>query len=190
MKNSLYLYLFSAVFLLFSASSIHADTLTVIFNESMYKDTLFQTDFSLNGDISYDTIEAIRNGITANMFVTFQLLKSNSLPARGRNLKGEMVYSFTISYDVWENSFIIIYDETTYYVDKSSDIIGEIENMISPLSMRVYPELKKEKLLLRAKIKIETIKLYPPLGIFLIFFDPWNYESKWINTDVFTLEEL
>ena len=190
MKNSLYLYLLSAVFFLLSATSIHANKLTVVFNENMYKNKLFQSDFSIAGDISYDTIEAIQNGITANMFVTFQLLRSKSIIARGRNLKGEIVYSFTISYDVWGNSFIIIYNETTYYVDKSSDIIGEIEQMISPLSMKVNPEHEKEKFILRAKIKVETIKLYPPLGIFLIFIDPWNYESGWINTDVFTLEQL
>ncbi|HEB32340.1 MAG TPA: DUF4390 domain-containing protein [Spirochaetes bacterium] len=189
MKKSLYLYLLSSILVLFSASSVNANKLTVIFNENIYKDDLFQSDLSISGDISYDTIEAIQNGITANMFVTFQLLRSNSLFAQGRNLKGEKVYSFTISYDVWENSFIIINDKNTYYVDKSSDIIGKINEIISPLSIRVEPDHEKEKVIFRARIKIETIKLYPPLGIFLIFFDPWNYQSGWINTDVFTLEK-
>jgi hypothetical protein len=190
MKNSLYLYLLSAILVLFSASIVSANKLTVIFNEKIYENDLFQSDFSINGDISYDTIEAIQNGITANMFVTVQLLRSSSLIARGRNLKGEKVYSFTISYDVWENSFIIINNDATYYVDKSSDIIAEIDEIISPLSIRLSPDHEKEKLMFRAQIKIETIKLYPPLGIFLIFFDPWNYESGWINTDIFTLEQL
>lgn len=184
------MYLLSAILVLFSASSIHANKLKVIFNENVYKNDLFQTDLSITGDISYDTIDAIQNGITANMFVTFQLLRSNSLFPHGRNLKGEKVYSFTISYDVWENSFIIVNKETTYYVDKSSDIVGKINEIISPLSIRVKPDREKEKVILRARIKIETIKLYPPLGIFLIFFDPWNYQSGWINTDVFTLEKL
>ncbi len=190
MKKSLYLYLLSSILVLFIASSVNENKLTVIFNENIYKDDLFQSDLSITGDISYDTIDAIQNGITANMFVTFQLLRSNSLFAQGRNLKGEKVYSFTISYDVWENSFIIINNETTYYVDKSSDIIGKINEIISPLSIRVKPDHEKEKVIFRARIIIETIKLYPPLGIFLIFFDPWNYQSGWINTDVFTLEKL
>ena len=149
-----------------------------------------QSDISISGDISYDTIEAVQSGITANLFLTFQLLRNNSLVARGRNLKGEKVYSFTISYDVWENSFIIINNETKCYVEESSEILGEIEKMINPLSMRVFTENENEKLILRAKIKIETIKLFPPFGIFLIFMDPWNYESGWINTDAFTLEQL
>ena len=89
MKNKLLVYLFSTVFFLLSTSGIHADKLKIIFNESTYRDKLFQSDISVSGEISYDTIEAIRSGITANMFVTFQLLRNNRLVARVRNLKGE-----------------------------------------------------------------------------------------------------
>jgi len=39
----------------------------------------------------------------------------------------------------------------------------------------------------KGRIKIQTIKLYPPFGIFLYFFDPWNYDSGWIGSDVFEI---
>ena len=190
MKYSKNFFLFSLILVFFIAHVLYADNLTVNVNEIMYKDGRFLSDLSLNGEIPVDTIDAIRNGITANLFLTFQLLSSNRLIARGSNLKGEKVYSFAISYDIWENNFIIVNGKNKYYADKPTDIIRQINEIINPLKIKVSKDYIKDKIIFRAKVKIETIKLYPPLGIFLVFFDPWNYESGWINTADFTLENL
>jgi hypothetical protein len=190
MKYIIKSFLFSILFIFFIAHGLHAEDLTVHFNELTYKNERFLSDLSLNGDISDDTIYAIQNGITANLFLTFQLMKSNRVLARGSNLKGEKVHSFEISYDPMGNNYIIINGKDTYYVDKPSDIIEKINEIINPLRIKVSSDHIKDKIIFRAKVEIETIKLYPPFGIFLVFFDPWNYESGWINTDDFTLEKL
>jgi hypothetical protein len=180
------------IWILFIAYSLNAEQLTVEFNRRYYQNGRFYSHFHLNGSISYDTIDAIQNGITAKFFITFQLLKSRGIFRQGKNVLGEKVYTYTIHYDVWENSFVITDKKSKekYHIAGSSGIISEINEMASPLSIKDISVDRKENLLLRAKIKIETLKLYPPFGIFLLFFDPWNYESSWINTDVFTLEKL
>jgi hypothetical protein len=190
MKYCKNIFLLSLAVVFLSANGLHADNLTIHFNKNLYKDGRLFSDLALDGNISLDTIDAIQNGITANLLITFQLLSSNRLLARGSNLKGEKVKSFTISYDIWENKFVVVNDKDKFYVDKASDIISKINEIINPLTLRVNDVNLKEKVIFRAKVKIETIKLYPPLGIFLIFFDPWNYESSWISTESFTLETL
>jgi hypothetical protein len=61
--------------------------------------------------------------------------------------------------------------------------------VVNPVTMSVTSIKADEKLVVRVKIKVQTIKLYPPFGIFLFFFDPWNYESSWLYSDVFTVEK-
>jgi len=192
MKKRKYLLFFTALLILFITGSIQAEQLTVQFNKNNYHDDQLNSYFSFMGNISYDTIDAIRNGITARVILTFQLLKSGSVFRSRKRIVREKTEIFTISYDVWENSFIISYidKKNEFRVTRPSDILIKINEVINPLSLSVPSINKKQKLFLRVKIKIQTIKLYPPFGIFLFFFDPWNYESKWVNTKVFILQEL
>jgi len=192
MKKRKYLLFFTALLILFITGSIQAEQLTVQFNKNNYHDGQLNSYFSFMGNISYDTIDAIRNGITARVILTFQLLKSGSVFRSRKRIVREKTEIFTISYDVWENSFIISYidKKNEFRVTRPSDILIKINEVINPLSLSVPSINKKQKLFLRVKIKIQTIKLYPPFGIFLFFFDPWNYESKWVNTKVFILQEL
>lgn len=180
------------IWILFTAYSLNAEQLAVECNRKYYQNGLFYSYFNLKGSISYDTMDAIQNGITAKFFITFQLLKSRGVFRQGKNVVGEKVYTYTIHYDVWENSFVITDTKRKekYHVSGSASIISEINERANPLSFEVISVDRNENLLLRSKVKIETIKLYPPFGIFLLFFDPWNYESSWISTDVFTLEKL
>jgi len=192
MKKRKYLLFFTALLILFITGSIQAEQLTVQFNKNNYHDDQLNSYFSFMGNISYDTIDAIRNGITARVILTFQLLKSGGVVRSGKRIVREKTDIFTISYDVWENSFIIsdIDKKNEFRVTRPSDILIKINEVINPLSLSVPSVNKKQKLFLRVKIKIQTIKLYPPFGIFLFFFDPWNYESKWVDTKVFILQEL
>ncbi len=192
MKKRKYLLFFTALLILFITGSIQAEQLTVQFNKNNYHDDQLNSYFSFMGNISYDTIDAIRNGITARVILTFQLLKSGGVFRSGKRIVREKTEIFTISYDVWENGFIIsdIDKKNEFRVTRPSDILIKINEVINPLSLSVPSINKKQKLFLRVKIKIQTIKLYPPFGIFLFFFDPWNYESKWVNTKVFILQEL
>jgi hypothetical protein len=60
---------------------------------------------------------------------------------------------------------------------------------INPLTMNLAGLEHAGQVYVRAKIKIQTIRLFPPFGIFLIFFDPWNFESVWSQTEV-TLQNM
>ena len=148
--------------------------------------------FSFDGNISYDTIDAIRNGITARVILQFQLARGGGLFGSVKTIIKEDVEEFNISYDMWENNYIVSdrKRKNEYHVTGASTILKKIYEIINPISYSLSPAYETEKLLLRGKIKIQTIKLYPPFGIFLIFFNPWNYESSWIYSDFFTLEEL
>ena len=149
------------------------------------------TYFRLKGSISYDTVDAIRNGITAKLRVTFQLTRSEGFLGFAQDILGEKVEALTISYDVWENSFVIENEEpkNVFLVERAGNIVRTINEMISPVVIDVASIDADEVVSLRAKIYIQTIKLYPPFGIFLYFFDPWNYESDWIYSKPFTLKK-
>jgi hypothetical protein len=62
--------------------------------------------------------------------------------------------------------------------------MDSINAVISPQVIRLDPMDWKDRLYLRAKIKIQTIRLFPPFGIFLLFFDPWNFESDWKQMEI------
>jgi hypothetical protein len=145
-----------------------------------------KTSYIIVGDMSYDTVDAIRNGITAKLFVTIQLSKSAGFLGIGKSTFVERAETFDISYDVWDNSFIIEDKKrkASYNAVSDKEIVHMINSVIIPLTMDISPIRGAERLYLRAKIKIQTIKLFPPFGIFLLFFDPWNYESEWERVEV------
>jgi hypothetical protein len=149
------------------------------------------SDVSLGGDISYDTIDAIRNGITANIFVTVQLMKTGGLFTSGREIVAQRTFTYRISYDVWENRFVLNdkAKKREHQVALASDIVRELSAAVSPLALALAKPERDDKYMIRAKIKIQTIKLYPPFGIFLYFFDPWNYESGWMYSGSFSIED-
>jgi hypothetical protein len=169
-----------------------AEELSLTFiKHSFFEDDLL-TECSINGSISPDTTDAIRNGITATFDITFQLLYESR--AGGKRLRDVRLReeSFSIEYDVWENKYIVkdISRENDYLVGSTASVVFQINKIINPISFRIRNPHMEDKFTLRAKIKIKTIKLFPPFGIFLLFFDPWNYESRWISTDTFTMGEL
>ena len=170
---------------------LYAQNLTIQFHESDVVQSNVHADFSINGYITYDTIDAIKNGITANLKITFQVVRSDGFRGFGQNVLKEKVDSLNISYDVWENSFIIEEEnpKNIHHVDTEGNIIRMINEIVSPADIDVSQLEVDEDVVLRAKIFIETIKLYPPFGIFLYFFDPWNYESDWVYTSSFSLNE-
>ncbi|MFW6139234.1 MAG: DUF4390 domain-containing protein [Spirochaetota bacterium] len=191
MKKKLLVIFFIWMTVLAAAANVYPEQLRVQFNEHKYNQVL-NSSFYLKGNISYDTIDAIRNGITARFYITVQLLEKGSFLGMGKNVLKELVEIFIISYDVWENNFVVQNKKTAekHNVESSTDIITVINQTLSPLKLKISPQKRDERLFLRAKVRIQTLKLYPPLGIFLYFFDPWNYESEWTTTQVFSLDEL
>ena len=191
MKRSTVTLLTVTLLILFCAGRVCAEELTMLFHGNTLKDGHVHAYFSLNGSISYDTVDAIKNGITAKLNITFQLTRSEGFLGLTQNILGEKVESLNISYDVWENKFLIENEEprSVYSVDRASNIVHQINEMISPIDIDVAVLDTDEEVLLRAKINIQTIKLYPPFGIFLYFFDPWNYESDWIYSSPFMLKK-
>jgi hypothetical protein len=191
MKIRLLYFTIFVLFILPVCGTVYAENLTIQFHSNTVEQENCHTDFSLNGYITYDTVDAIKNGITAKLKVTFQLIRSEGLRGLGQNVLREKVQSLNISYDVWENSFIIEKEDTksVHYVEKEGNIIHMVNEMISPIVIDVSSLNINEEVVLRAKIYIETIKLYPPFGIFLYFFDPWNYESDWIYSSSFSLKK-
>jgi hypothetical protein len=171
---------------------IYAENLTIQFTQNTHNNGQYRAYFTLKGNISYDTIDAIRNGITANFLITFQLTRSEGFLGLTQNVLVEKVREFNISYDVWENTFIIEEEDShkVYQVEKTSNIVRKIYEVINPVIIDVSSLKKDDEISLRAKINIQTIKLYPPFGIFLYFFDPWNYDSDWIYSNPFTLNKL
>jgi len=176
---------------LLGAGGACAENLTIQFQRNTVSDGQINAFFSLQGSISYDTVDAIRNGITAKLKINFQLTRSEGFLSLAQDILKEKVEELTISYDVWENSFVIENEEprSVQQVKRASNIVSEINEMISPVVIDAASLSTDEKVSLRAKIYIQTIKLYPPFGIFLYFFDPWNYESDWIYSSPFTLKK-
>jgi hypothetical protein len=148
--------------------------------------------FLFSGDISYDTVDAVRNGITARLIFIFQLVESGGVFGTVKDVLRERVESFNLTYDIWENSFKITdrNRDVEYMASSASEVLFRIHEVINPVKMRAPAVHDDEKLVVRAKIRIQTIKLYPPFGIFLFFFDPWNYETSWIYSDVFSMKTL
>jgi len=178
--------------LLLSTSTALGGDLSLHFVNQAYRDGRFYTDIRFDGDISYDTLDAIRNGITANMYITLQLSKSGGMFRSGRGVIAQKTESFTISFDVWENRFVLQDRSRKAEVLVSSpvEIVRQVTKFITPFSTPLTRVTLADRVFIRGKIKIQTIKLYPPFGIFLYFFDPWNYESGWFYSDTFTLENI
>jgi len=186
MKNVFIVFFFIIFFALQGVLFAGAEDLRIEFSGySIEKETL-STYLSIKGDISYDTIDAIRNGITAKLYITFQLSKSGGFLGIGKSTYVEKIETFNLSYDVWENVFIVEERSRKFrqQVKKPSEIVECINGVINPLSLSLAPVKGDKNLYLRGKIRIQTIKLFPPFGIFMIFFDPWNYESGWVYTEI------
>ena len=148
-------------------------------------------EIGISGDISYDTVDAIRNGITANFLVNLHLLRTGGIFDSRRELVSQKTATFTISYDVWDNTFLI-QDKSRkkeYQALSPSDIVNQINRSMSSVRVSVPSGEKSDKYIMKGRIKIQTIKLFPPFGIFLYFFDPWNYDSGWISSEAFELEK-
>jgi hypothetical protein len=163
-----------------------AEDLSIQFTGYESTDQGMQSSVSITGDISFDIIDAIRNGITAKFFITFQLSNSSRFIGRSRDTFRQQTESFNIYYDVWENGFVLedTYRKSHHIVHRYSDIIEGMNAAINPLTMNLSGLEHTGQVYLRGRIKIQTIRLFPPFGIFLIFFDPWNYESVWSQTEV------
>ena len=179
------------IVVLYIPVTVRAEQLSVRFDQNSINDSRLESSISFVGDISYDTIDAIRNGITARLILTIQCARGGALRGSVRKILKEEIETFNISYDVWENRFKLIDQnrKEEYYITYPQSILEKIAEVINPLSYSIPKAYLDERLLLRVKIKIKTIKLYPPFGIFLVFFDPWNYESNWMSTEIITEEE-
>ena len=164
--------------------------LTLRINSPQYRSGRISSNVIVIGDISYDTIDAIRNGITANLQVTFQILKVRGIFESGKEVVGQRTKTYTISYDVWENRFVLT-DKTRkrdHLADTPHALVHELGRVVNPLVAPLPSPGKGNRYMVRARIKIQTIKLFPPFGLFLYFFDPWNYDSEWVYSEVFSLE--
>jgi hypothetical protein len=142
------------------------------------------------GEISYDTVDAIRNGITANLVVSLHLVRAGGVLDTGREIAGQVSETFTVSYDVWDNVFLIKdrARKKEYHAVSSSEMLSQISGHMNPVRLPLSAPRKKGKYFVKGRIKIQTIRLFPPFGIFLYFFDPWNYDSGWIGTEAFEIE--
>jgi hypothetical protein len=191
MKRKTAAILTAILLVLLGAGVACAENLTIQFQRNTVSDGQINAFFSLQGSISYDTVDAIRNGITAKLKISFQLTRSEGFLSLAQDILKEKVEELTISYDVWENGFVIENEgpRNVQRVERASNIVSKINEMISPVVIDAASLRMDEEVSLRAKISIQTIKLYPPFGIFLYFFDPWNYESDWIYSSPFTLKK-
>jgi hypothetical protein len=189
-KNTAF-FLLIFILVVYITVTVQAEQLSVRFDQNSINNSRLESSISFVGDIPYDTIDAVRNGITARLILTIQFVRGGALRGSVRKILKEEIETFNISYDVWENSFKLIDQKRKeeYYITYLPSILEKIAEVINPLSYSIPKIDIDEKLLLRVKIKIQTIKLYPPFGIFLVFFDPWNYESNWISSDIITEEE-
>lgn len=180
------------IFFLLSFKPLLGQQLTLKWDKTIYKNGKIETYFTISGNISYDTIDAIRNGITARLYILVQLIKSGGAFGLGKNIIEEKVEAFIFSYDVWDNSFIIQdrKRKKDYHLNSPLQLIPQINQVSNPLLINLPSIDDSEVLMIRGKIKIQTVKLYPPFGIFLFFFDPWNYESNWVYSKEFTLKTL
>jgi hypothetical protein len=172
-----------------AAFPARAGELTIRYYRHFVEDKKLNLELGIVGEISYDTIDAIRNGITANLHVSFHLVRTGGIFDSGRELAGQRNETFTIAFDVWENTFLI-QDKTRkkeYQASSPTDILRQISRNMSPVRMSVPPPDMEGKYVVKGRIKIQTIKLFPPFGLFLYIFDPWNYDSGWISTEVFEI---
>jgi hypothetical protein len=173
-----------------AAWNARAEELTLLYRGQSLKGKYLFLDIGLAGDISYDTVDAIRNGITANFLVNLHLVRTGGIFDSRRELVRQKTLNFTISYDVWDNVFLI-QDKSKkkqYQALSPSDIVSQIGLSMSTVRLTVPSEKKSGRYVVKGRIKIQTIKLFPPFGIFLYFFDPWNYDSGWISSQAFDLE--
>jgi hypothetical protein len=186
MKNARAFFFFISIILLFTPLSTWAEELTLQFMEHEVLVPEIKTSLSVSGNISYDTVDAIRNGISAKFLITFQISRSPRFIGKSRTTYAEKTETFNISYDVWENKFVILDNKRrdSYFAPNPWGIVETINLAINPLSMDISRMDTANQLYMRAKIRIQTIRLFPPFGIFLLFFDPWNYDSGWIFTEV------
>lgn len=176
-------FFFIIVFLfaiLVEGKEVFSQDLVINFNNTTLSGSRVVTTFNIKGKISYGTIDAIKNGITARMYIMFQVLYKGPF-LMGSHVAGEKTFVYTISYDIWDSSFLIVKkgESEKYPVRSPSDILQQIVSMSNPVIIKIQEKRVNDILSLRAKIKIQTLKLYPPLGLFLFFYDPWNYESNW-----------
>ena len=192
MKKSKLLHVFALCGFLCVGSILQGESLSVTFQNHVYTQEHVDSYFLFSGDISYDTVDAVRNGITARLIFIFQLVESGGVFGTVKDVLRERVESFNLTYDIWENSFKITdrNRDVEYMASSASEVLFRIHEVINPVKMRAPAVHDDEKLVVRAKIRIQTIKLYPPFGIFLFFFDPWNYETSWIYSDVFSMKTL
>lgn len=184
-------FFFGLLLCILSPIVVFADTLTVKFDTSEFLDGKLVTPVALTGSFSFDTLDAIQNGITAKLFITFQLIRAPGFIGMGKKVFQQRQETFTISFDVWDNSFVLEDKrrKNRYAANSQFDVISHVNTLISPLIFETSSIGDSESLLIRARIKIQSIKLFPPFGIFLVFFDPWNYESNWIESEAFTLKK-
>ena len=192
MKKSKALLVFTLCGFLGVVTILQGESLSVSFQRNVYSKGRVHSYFLFSGDISYDTVDAVRNGITARLVLIFQLVESGGVFGSVKDVLRERVESFNLTYDVWENSFRIVdrNRDAEYMAANASEVLFRINEAINPVKLSASSVRDDEKLIVRAKIRIQTIKLYPPFGIFLFFFDPWNYETSWIYSDVFTVKTL
>ncbi len=184
-------FFFISILAAFLCSLSWADELSIEFSGYSSTEKRLQSSVYITGDISYDIVDAIRNGITAKFFITFQLSNSARFIGRSRTTFMEQSESFNIYYDVWENGFVLEDNlrNNHHIVHRYRDIIDTMNTAINPLTMNLAGLEYEGQVYVRARIKIQTIRLFPPFGIFLIFFDPWNFESVWSQIEV-TLQKM
>ena len=94
-------FFFIIIFSVLPFSLSWADELSIQFSDHSRTGERLESSFDIVGDISYDTVDAIRNGITAKFFITFQLSNSARFSGRSKSTFREQSESFNIFYDVW-----------------------------------------------------------------------------------------
>jgi hypothetical protein len=178
--------------LLCTVSAARADQLGIRYHSLDQSNERVEVRCTLNGQLSFDTVDAIRNGVSAKISLSFQLAEAPGLIGMGKQIISERHENYNISYDVWENTFVIEDRRRRTTIEASSprDIPGKISQLLVPVSLRAASIESDHRLVVRGKVKVTTIKLVPPLGLFLVFFNPWNFESDWIQSKPFTLGSL
>jgi hypothetical protein len=177
---------FFIILLLVPLSLSGSEKLSFQYGESSLKADTLYVPVSLTGDFSFDTIDAVRNGITVKLFVTYQISNSARFLGRSRTTFSETIESFDLFFDVWENTYVLRDNRrrNKLTAHTTGEILEQISAVIAPLAFNLSSLEPSDTFYVRARIKIQTIKLFPPLGFFLLFFDPWNFESEWVQTDV------
>jgi hypothetical protein len=190
MKTPVFLLLSVVLLTAVPPAVIHAEQLNLEFLHHQFGERRVETSCRLTGSLSYDIVDAIRNGLTAKLSVTFRLKYAPGFIDIRRQYIREKTDNFTISYDVWEDSFIV-YDRrrrSNFSVRSSAQIIEKIGEAVSPVQLGSPTIQEGDQLIVRGRIRIQSVKLFPPLGLFLIFYNPWNYESGWFQSDIFVYE--